>query len=336
MADRGFETIYQALVRMGMMDAGARPRVTPLTGGVSSDICRVDLPGGSICIKRALPQLRVEKEWIVPVERTRFEVDWLRRAADIVADAVPAVLGEDRQAGLFAMPFLPPETHPVWKHQLRDGDINPATASSLGQVLARLHGATANRPAIAAAFADAAPLFHALRLDAYLLAAGREHPDYADVLERLVARTAETRRVLVHGDVSPKNILVGPAGPVLLDAETACYGDPAFDLAFCLNHLLLKCVWRPRWTDQYLDCFDALVDAYRSRITWEARVDLEARASSLLPGLLLARIDGKSPVEYITDESDKNRVRHFAFDHLAALPDALKDVRDAWRLKVSS
>ena len=94
--------------------------------------------------------------------------------------------------------------------------------------------------------------------------------------------------------------------------KTFCFGDPAFDLAFCLNHLLLKSVWRPQWRDRYLRCFDALAAGYLSRIDWERTEDLEARCAELLPALLLARIDGKSPVEYITEASDKALVRRIA------------------------
>jgi Ser/Thr protein kinase RdoA (MazF antagonist) len=88
-------------------------------------------------------------------------------------------------------------------------------------------------------------IFHAIRLEPYLLATARAHPDRAAALEKLAKTTARTKLTLVHGDVSPKNILIGPQGPVFIDAECAWFGDPAFDLAFCLNHLLLKCLWVP-------------------------------------------------------------------------------------------
>ena len=109
----------------------------------------------------------------------------------------------------------------------------------------------------------------------------------------------------MHGDVSPKNILVGPKGPVLLDAECAWYGDPAFDIAFCLNHLLLKRLPRPERARELRVAFLAFVDAYFGAVSFEPRDGLEARAAQLLPALFLARVDGKSPVEYLTQESDK-------------------------------
>jgi len=142
--------------------------------------------------------------------------------------------------------------------------------------------------------------------------------------------TQTTKLALVHGDVSPKNILCGPDGPVFLDAECAWWGDPAFDLAFCLNHLLLKCLWTPTATAGFLGCFDALAAAYLARVDWEPPAAVEARAARLLPGLFLARVDGKSPVEYITTEQDRNRVRRVARALLTHPVEALGDVRQAW------
>ena len=59
--------------------------------------------------------------------------------------------------------------------------------------------------------------------------------------------------------------------------------------------------------------------------------EVEARAAALLPGLLLARVDGKSPVEYLTDEADKVKVRTIAAALLCKPPSRLAQVRDAWR-----
>lgn len=307
----------RALVRMAIVSHHSEARLTPLSGGVSSDIYRADLPSGVVCVKRARPRLKVAADWQVPVGRNRYEADWMRVVAGIAPEAVPRVLGEDAEAGAFAMTWLPPERYPVWKGLLAEGTGTAGMAARVGDILGRIHAATADRSDLAQRFATDA-LFHALRLDPYLATAAVANPAVAAPLLALVATTARTRRVLVHGDFSPKNILIGPDGPVIVDAECAWFGDPAFDLAFVLNHLLLKSAWRPQWRARYKTMAADLVAAYRAHVAWEPWADLDARTAALLPGLLLARLDGKSPVEYLTDAGVQDAVRRFAQARLCA------------------
>ena len=322
--------VIDALRRMGLLAPGEIDvRITPLAGGVSSLIVRAETAGGLICVKRALPQLKVAAHWEAPVERNRAEVAWMKLAMRIVPGGVPEILGEDAQSFAYAMGYLEPSDFPVWKAQLLARQADVETARAVGRNLVAIHAATADNADLARDFANDQS-FHALRLDPYFVAAARAHPDCAEALHALVHTTANTKLALVHGDISPKNILVGADGPVLLDAECAWYGDPAFDLAFCLNHLLLKTVWRPASADGYLRCFDALAASYLAGVQWEPARALEARATALLAGLLLARIDGKSPVEYITRSADKERVRHFAIALLNSPAQLLSDLRQRW------
>ena len=325
--------ILAVLRRAGLLDFGDEPAGEPLTGGVSSDIWLVRLPGGPVCVKRALAQLRVKADWRAPVERSGFEAGWMRLAGAIVPTAVPELLFEDRAAGAVVMSYLEPGRYRLWKERLRLGDAEPETAAAVGARLGRIHAATARRPDIAAQFPTDA-IFHDIRLEPYLLATAQAHPGLGMALRRLARRTATTKLALVHGDVSPKNILLGPDGPVFLDAECAWYGDPAFDLAFCLNHLLLKCLWTPEAAPGFLACFDALARGHLELVDWEPRAELEARAAGLLPGLFLARVDGKSPVEYVTALADKERVRRVASAFLIAPADSLAAVRDAWAVEL--
>jgi aminoglycoside phosphotransferase (APT) family kinase protein len=315
----------------GLAAAGETPPAEALAGGVSSDIWRVDLGSGptgrSIVVKRALARLRVAQVWEAPVERNRYERRWLETANAIVPGVAPKILAGDDD-GYFAMEYLP--QLPVWKGELRDGRADARFAADVGRKLCAIHNATARRHDVAEAFATDAN-FHAIRLEPYLLATGAAHPAFAARLQALADTTAGNRLALVHGDVSPKNILVGPRGPVFLDAECAWYGDPAFDLAFCLNHLLLKGLWVPASKDAYLACFTALSREYLASVDWEQAFALERRAAALLPGLLLARVDGKSPAEYITADADKNRIRDFAGRYLRAPAATLKDIADAWQ-----
>jgi len=316
------------LRRAGLAEADETPSPVPLTGGVSSDILRIDLKRGPVCIKRALAQLKVEQDWQAPVARNAFEVAWMEAANAIVPGAAPVVLAHDEASRLFVMPFLAPDRYPLWKDELRQGRVDLAAAAEVGRRLAAIHGASRNDAEVARRFGSD-DIFHAIRLEPYLEATARAHPELAPRLMDLVRATATTREALVHGDVSPKNILLGPDGPVFLDAECAWYGDPAFDVAFCLNHLLLKCLWTPPARHEFLAAFDALVAAYRDTIG-EAGAAIEHRAAHLLPGLLLARVDGKSPVEYVSDEADKSLVRRVASALLKVPPPHLSDVRQAW------
>ncbi|NVN84536.1 MAG: phosphotransferase [Rhodopseudomonas sp.] len=328
------ETAVAAFLRdAGLIEPGITPRFTPLTGGVASDIWKVEAGSAVFAVKRALAKLRVARDWTVPVSRNASEVDWLRAAAEVVPDAVPRVLAHDPELGAFAMDYLDPEHHPVWKQRLAAGQCDPDFATAVGRTIGAIHAATAHSQTVARRFANDA-LFHAIRLEPYLEATAEAHPDLAPALMALSRATLATHIALVHGDVSPKNILVGPHGPILLDAECAWYGDPAFDLAFCLNHMLLKCLWTPSSAAGYLGCFDALAAAYRAEIDWEPKHELERRAAALLPALFLARVDGKSPVEYITDESDKARVRRVARHLIVAKPEQLAAISDAWAREV--
>ena len=327
------ETIAAALLRLSVVAAHERPHCRPLEGGVSSEIWLVELPGRRLCVKRALPRLKVAQLWEAPVGRNHYEYEWFRVAGRICPGAAPRLLGQDRAHGLFVMEYLDPAQYPLWKNRLRDGHADPQTAAAVAARLARIHAATAGDRDVARAFATA-DNFYAIRLEPYLIATGRAHPDLAPALARLAATTAATKLALVHGDVSPKNILVGPEGPVFLDAECAWYGDPAFDLAFVLNHLLLKCLWTPRAATGFLACFGRLAETYLGAVGWEPPAALEARAAQLLPGLFLARVDGKSPVEYVTRADDKERVRRVASALLRDPVDRLDAVCRAWAVEL--
>ncbi len=303
----------------------------PLAGGVSSDIWCIATARGPVCAKRALPKLRVAADWRAPIERNQYEARWMQVAQAARPGCTPQLLGQHPGLGVLVMQWLAPTDHRLWKAMLHGGQADIGTAQAVGQTLAGVHAYAAARATELAPRFDSEAIFFDIRLEPYLLATAQRHPDLAGALQALVAQTQANPRTLVHGDVSPKNILVGPAGPVLLDAECACWGDPAFDLAFCLNHLLLKGLWTPASRDEFGACFAALADAYLGGVDWEPRAAVEQRAAALLPGLLLARVDGKSPVEYLTADAQRDRVRRVARPLLQHPPARLADISAAWR-----
>jgi aminoglycoside phosphotransferase (APT) family kinase protein len=318
------ETVARIFVELGLAKSGELPHITPLTGGVSSRIFRVDVAAGSFCLKQALPQLLVAKEWKVPVERVFAEIDWLKTAEKIVPGNVPRVIGQDNATKSFVMDYLA-EDHVVWKSDLLAGRVDVAIAKAVGDVIGRIHAATAHSSVMAARFATDEN-FYAIRLEPYLAETARMHPILASSLDRLIERTQNRRVVLVHGDLSPKNILVSPRGPVLIDAECAWFGDPAFDLAFCLNHFVLKAAHKPRLVHDFMTLFTGLATAYFAHVTFEDANELESRIATLLPALALARVDGKSPAEYL-DEEGRTRLRNASITLLHQPVSRLEDVR---------
>jgi len=328
------QEMVDSLRKAGLLGDVESATFEALSGGVSSDIWRIEAEGRVFCVKRALAKLKVEADWFAPVERNRFEVAWYQVANQIVPGSAPRVLAQDETVMLCAMEYLDPKTHKLWKNELHEGRADPRQAAQAGTILGRIHAGSAGRDEIKARF-PRADIFQAIRLEPYLEATAEKHPDLKEPLFSLSRRTAEARLVMIHGDVSPKNILLGPKGPVFLDAECACIGDPAFDIAFCLNHFLLKCLWTPEARDDFLASFQAMASNYLSEVAWENPDDLEARAASLLPGLFLARIDGKSPVEYVTAEADKDKVRRCARALLVSPPTRLAQVAAAWQKELS-
>jgi Ser/Thr protein kinase RdoA (MazF antagonist) len=178
---------------------------------------------------------------------------------------------------------------------------------------------------------DTTPNFFQLRIEPYLLATAAKYPPLRPLFQTEAERLAATRECLIHGDFSPKNILVSANRMVLLDCEVAWYGDAAFDVAFLLSHLFLKALLHaPRESG-----FRAMVDTFWSAYqTSRPSPALEPRVSRLLLMLLLARVDGKSPVEYL-DSSRQHFVREFVRGELSAKDLSLASVSNAWFMCLS-
>lgn len=326
--------IVESLRRLDLIGADQTPRLETLTGGISSEIYRVALPDRTVCIKRALPTLKSDPDWHVPVGRSAAEWQWFKLVHDMAPNMTPEPIAYDPQGNLLVMQYLPPGQYPNWKDQLRDGIIDPMVAATVAEKLLLVHNSTAGNGELVDTFAND-KVFFDIRLEAYFLAAGRNLPDVAALMSALVDDTANAKLALVHGDISPKNILIGPEGPVFIDAECAWYGEPAFDAAFCLTHFLLKCLWRPQWKNLYLQCHQQFIETYLANPGWLGRDELESRITRLHLAMLLARVAGRSPVEYLTAPADKALVTAFAVDHLKVGTEALGDVARDWRRQIA-
>lgn len=321
--------IIKSLHDAGLIADGNDIDARPLSGGVSSDIWRLEGVHGPICLKRALTKLKVKDDWFAPITRNASEVAWLQTIAAILPNNVPEVLHHDEDQGFFAMRFYDPTQYKNWKQELLAGRADIEFAEQVGRCMGVIHGSTFADSDMAQTFANDATFFD-IRLEPYLLATAARHDDVSARLSALAEVTATTKVALVHGDISPKNILMGVEGPLFIDAECAWFGDPAFDMAFCLNHLLLKCVHEPSASPDFKKSFDMLCHGYATETPSGHLGDIMQRTAHLLPGLMLARIDGKSPVEYITEPAHKDVVRRFAKTFLLSPVDDPLEVCAEW------
>ena len=316
------------LVERGLIAPTAARTATAelLGGGVSNVVVRVQPPDGNaaLVLKQSLPKLRVEEDWFADRERIyreRAGIDWLARA--LPHGAIPQVVDEDRDNFLFVMTAAP-GNGVNWKDALLAGEVDVDVAGQVGHLLAVMHRSSCcvgdNVPAELQPFADL-DCFVQLRIDPYHRATAAAHPDLADAIEeqaRQMLAPRDGRRTLVHGDYSPKNVIVNGSGPAaqvfLLDFEVVHLGNPVFDLAFMLNHFTLKAIHRPQLAARHNAAARSFWQAYLAAagdLTGDP-ARLERDTVPQLGALLLARIDGKSPVEYITDDEPKEFARSLA------------------------
>jgi 5-methylthioribose kinase len=317
--------------------------VRELAGGVSNVVLYVQRPdaaGADFVVKQSRPQLRVAETWLCTVERIWREVDALRYCAAVAhappcetGDApvtVPEVLFESRSDYLYGMTAAPSACR-TWKEQLLAGAADVRIARAVGRWLGELHASTWRDSAAAEAFGDR-QLFDELRLDPYYRQLGRRFPEWRPRLDDLIDRVWEHPLALVHADYSPKNLLVWPGGLMLVDFETAHYGDPAFDLGFFLAHLALKTAWAGRQQLDYRPLVDTFWSDY-SAVVRSAMSDAEfrtlsARAALNFAGCTWARLDGKSTVEYLPHEPTRTAIRALCQGLLA---EPAVDWGEAWQ-----
>ena len=278
-----------------ILDA-ARTSVVELRGGVSGTVWRARDGRRAVVVKQAMTRLRVAREWTADAARTVTEGRALSLAAGVDAARVPGVVLLDEAANVLVIEAAPSPA-PLWKTELLDGRVDVEVARALGAFLAGVHRATA----IGTSNLDLAPFdqdeaFAQLRLRPYFESIAARDGDVGAVVMPPVRAMAERRACLVHGDVSPKNVLLLDAGPWLLDWEVSHLGDPAFDLAFLCAHLVLKAMHLPR---------HGVALRAAARVFLEAYADAggvagdDAHLCGLTGALLVARVDGDSPVEYL-------------------------------------
>jgi len=316
------EALLRYLRDAGRLKPAEAARFTNMQGGISNRTVLVEPAGGSaFVLKQALPKLRVATDWPSDPRRIHQEargVTWLSRLAP--PSSIPGLLFEDAQHFLLAMEAVP-HPHENWKTRLLAGGLAMIHVEQFGRLLGTIHRRSREQAGELAREFDDRTFFETLRIEPYYRYTAARQPVTARFFDELIAETAATRTALVHGDYSPKNILIGPENFVLLDHEVIHWGDPAFDIGFALTHLLSKSNHLHAQRTAFLDAARLFWKTY-SEETGKTESGLgrdstppglwtnpmEDRAVRHTLGCLLARVDGRSPLEYLSPiERDRQR-----------------------------
>jgi len=314
--DLDITTAAEYLRSRGIDPAGAG--ITELGGGVSNTVLLVESNSRRFILKQALGKLRVADDWFSDRDRIFRESSAMRWAAPhLPAGSLPEILFEDRENFLFAMTAAPAEAQ-TWKSLLMQGVFDMGTAERIARIQAAIVRASWRNPDSERLFGDQT-VFDQLRLDPYYRTTAARHPDLAPHFDRLIRESSGRGVSLVHGDWSPKNFLVSRDAVMAIDFEVTHFGDPAFDAGFLLNHLLLKSFYRPEWSRALAGLALRYWDVYRAGIPADGDW-IETATLAHLGCLMLARIDGKSPAEYIKAPSLREQIRGFARNLILAPP----------------
>lgn len=299
------EEVRQYVIAAGMVDPSEDIIVEALKGGVSCLVWKIITSETRFVLKQALAKLNVQADWYSDVERIEREEAAMRFLMPLLPESsIPQIMFEDDKEHLYIMACAP-EGASNWKSLLMAGQFSPAVARNTGALLRQMHinSRTAEGEQIDV-FRDIS-YFQQLRIEPFYVQLKQRYPQLEVAIDRFTNELTTDSSCLVHGDFSPKNMLVDASDDIiLLDYEVSHWGNPVFDVAFLLTHLLLKGWGLRRERDSYL-----LIQAFLTEYQLETK--------HLLPHvglLLLARLDGKSPVDYIKDEKLKHKIRSHAFE----------------------
>ncbi len=294
---------------------------TQLSGGVSNRAVLVAVDGvDRWVVKQALEKLRVQVDWFSSPERIHREAAGLRALGEMLpTGATPAFVFEDRDEHILVMDAVP-QPHANWKSMLLAGELQAAHIRQFGAMLARIHGhAARNHVKYAKQFVDR-HFFETLRIEPYYRYSAQQVPAAADFIAALIDATNANIHTLVHGDYSPKNILVYQDTLVLLDHEVIHWGDPAFDIGFSMTHLLSKAHHLVDHRPVFQDAARQYWTVYSTTMQDSFGDDFEARCVRHTLGCLLARVAGRSQLEYLS--AAKKHVQRDAVVRLMAAPPA--------------
>jgi 5-methylthioribose kinase len=330
------EALTCYLQQQGWIEAQEQPAMQTLAGGVSNRAVLLQRRSGEAWVlKQALTKLRVASDWFSSPERIHREAQglrWLPALAPI--GTITPLIFEDHEQHVLAMQAVH-QPHSNWKTLLLKGEVVQDHIEQFGRLIGTIHRhASEQHNEITAVFGDTT-FFESLRVEPYYTFTTTQVPAATNFIHALVEETRAQRLTLVHGDYSPKNVLIYEGRLILLDHEVIHFGDPAFDLGFSLTHLLSKAHHLPQQRQMFATAAQTYWDTYRQTVNGVSWVDhLEGRVARHTLACLLARVAGRSPLEYLTDE-ERTRQQRVVLSMMEQEPKSVSELIDDFQERIN-
>lgn len=316
-------SVIPYLKSRGLIDPDSQPQIEVLTGGVSNIVFAVQQGDHDIVLKQALPELKVQTLWVADQRRAIVEARATKAYHRLTPDHVPRLIDFDPDRFTLVIQRAP-RSCTNWRDDLLAGDIQISIASQLGEVLGIWHRESAKDGKLRETFMEDS-LFNQLRIDPFYRAIADVHEIIRPRMEQLIAALQEDKTALVHGDFSPKNILIdNEANAIVLDFEVAHTGNPIFDLAFLMGHLLCKFFFYDEVgeREKAFEAACAFLESYEEVYGKEVSPTLTWHVTAIA----LARVDGVSPVHYLTPQAQIDLRAHMLTLLSYQIPPTLKEL----------
>lgn len=300
------DVLEKYLLDKKVVEQGDGHKIEYCSGGVSGTVAFIEREDSPVIIKQALAQLKTKDTWMCDPNRMYTEYESNRIYHELMPGYAPEVYFYDPENYIYGREAVP-NGCPMWKEELMSGLLDFQVAEKSIRTLVKVHNECSTRNDIRERFADK-NIFYGLRISPYIEFTAQKHPEFKEFADELARELMDAQITLVHGDYSPKNIMVNGRNISVLDYEVAHYGHPAFDLAFFSNHFILKAVKFHEYAGAYLAMLKYMAEIYFKEMSCMDKQEFESAYVRTLAFLMLARIDGKSPVEYLVGDMDKQQL----------------------------
>jgi 5-methylthioribose kinase len=256
----------------------SNPQVSNALGGRSQDwsvrevgdgnlnlVFIVKGPAGGVCVKQALPYVRlVGESWPLPIDRAHFEHEALKAEAAVVPNLIPKIYLFDQVRAAIVMELLEP--HIILRKGLIQGIRYPKLADDIATFTAQTLFSTSDLALPAGRKRDQQSMFslntelcriteELVFTDPYRFAELNRwtKPQLDDIaaefradahlkiaVQELKWLFLSRGEALLHGDLHTGSIMVTSEQTRVIDPEFAVYGPMGFDLGAFMANLLLS------------------------------------------------------------------------------------------------